>query len=404
MKKEVHVIGGGFSGMTLALKLAEQGLDVHLHEKSNRLGGMLKTEKVPYGLVESAANGILLTKSVESLFSELGLHGLAPLRESKRRFFFREGLKQWPLQIGETIKFATKIMYHLLTRKRRLVPQRMESLQRWGDRNIGSQSTRFLLGPALQGIYAGDLNQMSASLILGPLFKKNRKRNPYRGTYSALEGMQELVNALEKKLGEVGVKIHLNATIELKNFKEVPTVIATSVKAAAELLWPVDPGLASTLKRVNTAPLVSVTCFFRRYQTKYQGFGALIPRGLSLRALGVLFNSYIFAGRDSFYSETYIFGGATDQKINQLSNVQIRELIEKEREIIFEEKLPLVELYIHRWPDGLPYYDLSLEQVLREVSTPHGLYLHGNYMGGIGLSKILDRSIELAKEISQNAK
>jgi oxygen-dependent protoporphyrinogen oxidase len=66
-------------------------------------------------------------------------------------------------------------------------------------------------------------------------------------------------------------------------------------------------------------------------------------------------------------------------------------------------KEALVDYRIHRWKNALPLYDVELEKVLRDLKKlPKDLYLHGNYMGGIGLSKILDRSKELAEEIAND--
>ena len=40
MNKNVLVVGGGVTGMTTALRLADQGFQIYLAEKSDKLGGL----------------------------------------------------------------------------------------------------------------------------------------------------------------------------------------------------------------------------------------------------------------------------------------------------------------------------------------------------------------------------
>ena len=42
VKKSAHILGGGLSGMTCAIQLAEEGYEAHIIEKEKELGGMLK--------------------------------------------------------------------------------------------------------------------------------------------------------------------------------------------------------------------------------------------------------------------------------------------------------------------------------------------------------------------------
>ena len=60
------------------------------------------------------------------------------------------------------------------------------------------------------------------------------------------------------------------------------------------------------------------------------------------------------------------------------------------------QKPPNLQFYkTTRWPEVLPNYGIKLEQALEEAYLPSYLYLHGNYMGGIGLSRLLERASEL---------
>ncbi len=171
--KKVSVVGAGFAGLTVSLKLAQKGFQVDLYESSARVGGLLGTDYTEYGLAEHAANALLRTDLAESLFRDIELTPLFPLETAKKRFIFRGKPKTWPLSLLETLGMILKAGPHLIFRK--LKPQNGETLQTWGNNHLGLKATRFLLEPAMQGIYGNELSGLSASLILGPLFKKKEK-------------------------------------------------------------------------------------------------------------------------------------------------------------------------------------------------------------------------------------
>ncbi|UOF00810.1 protoporphyrinogen/coproporphyrinogen oxidase [Bdellovibrio reynosensis] len=398
--KKVSVIGAGFAGMTVSLRLAQAGFQVDLYERSDRLGGLLGTDNTEFGIAEKAANALIRTDMADALFTELGLTPSLPLESSKKRFFFREHPRSWPLTFVESVTTLFKVVPKLLFAKKKLKPQRNQTLQTWGEAHLGSSATRFLLGPAMQGIYANDISGLSSALILGPLFG-NRKRSKYKGLLTSSSGMQGLVDKLEQKIREAGVNIHLNSEVNLNDLTG-PVVVATSASGAAALTREVHPRLSAVLAKIKMSSLMSVTVFFDKAQAQFKGFGCLIPRGYGLKTLGILMNSYIFEKRDKTYNETWIMGGHDQEDLLNLSDAELLNLIRAEREKVLGLQDQILGYKINRWPLGLPYYDLNLEGALadlRDANLPKNLYLHGNYLGGIGLSKILERSQMLAEII-----
>ena len=113
-------------------------------------------------------------------------------------------------------------------------------------------------------------------------------------------------------------------------------------------------------------------------------------------------NSYIFQGRDKVYNETWIMGGVKESSLLDLEDTEILKLIAEERFKILGTKEGLLDYRINRWKNALPYYDLNLEKAqgeIRAFATSDKIFLHGNYLYGIGLSKILEQSDILAEEI-----
>jgi oxygen-dependent protoporphyrinogen oxidase len=286
----------------------------------------------------------------------------------------------------------------LVRGKKTLHPSEQETLESWGHRNLGTAATRFLLGPAMQGIYANEVSGLSSDLILSPLFSPRKEK--YRGLLTGPGGMQDLVDHLESKVLSLGVKIHFNSSPLLEDLQG-PVVIATSAAAASTFTRNKFPDLSAILSTIRMTSLISVTLFFEKAQTSYKGFGCLIPRGFNLKTFGILMNSYIFKDRDKNYNETWILGGIRQEELLQLSDSDLLKLLAQERYEVLGRKDSLLDFKINRWKNALPYYDLTLEKAqkdLKSKETPD-LFLHGNYLSGIGLSKILDRSDWIAQQI-----
>lgn len=400
-ERRVTVIGGGFAGLTTAYYLQQAGVKVRVLEKSSRPGGLIGTLRTPHGLVETAANGILNSGRLEALCAAAGISMIEPRRESRARYIWRGGPRKFPLTAGETVRIGTG----LLTNLGRIMPAPGETITRWGERVLGRGATFYGLSTALGGIYAGDSDRMSASLILrrqasaGAAPKSPKPK--IRGTIAPAGGMQELIDGLVRYLEQRGVEIRYN--VEAQVAPGEPTIISTSAAAAAQLLGEVAPGLAALLSRIEMLSLVTVTSFYQPVPGQLNGFGCLFPRDQGFRARGVLMNDAIFAGRSDYRSETWILGGALDRVIVDRTDDEIAAIVATDHERFTGRKETPLGLTITRWPTALPHYDLTLEKVLAELPShldqAGPLALAGNYLGGIGLAKVLDRSAAAAQEM-----
>jgi oxygen-dependent protoporphyrinogen oxidase len=280
----------------------------------------------------------------------------------------------------------------------------VETISDWGRRVVGAGATDYFLAPALGGIYAGDPDKLSASLVFGqatlpPHLQTTRPARPkLHGTVAPPNGMQQLVNGLCDYLNRAGVESVLNHDAKKIEAAE-PVVVCTSASAAAECLAEVAPQLSQSLRQVEMMPVVTATCQFDPAAAKLKGFGCLFPRSEGFRARGVLFNEYIFAGRGPAHSETWIFGGALDRPIVELTDQELIKLIAIERERLYGEHNEAIGIHLTSWPQALPHYSIDLERILTELpAPPANVALAGNYLGRIGLAKLIERAAFVAKE------
>jgi oxygen-dependent protoporphyrinogen oxidase len=395
----ITVVGAGFSGLTTAYFLAKHDCKVRLVEKTDRAGGLIRTIRTEHGLVETAANGLLNSARVEAMCADIGVPLLSTRREGRRRFIYRGRARQIPLKASEVLRVGARVAASVSSLK----PRPLESIAAWGRRVAGAAATNYLVAPALAGIYAGDPERLSASLIFGkaPLPDYLRANRPAKGqvhgTVAPPKGMQQLIEGLCDYLKRAGVEFLFNHD-ERPNPNE-PTVVCLSASAAAGYLSEIAPELSDALRRIEMLSLATVTCFYSKDAAKLNGFGCLFPRDQGFRARGVLFNTSIFEGRGPAHAETWILGGALDAEVVNLSDEELVRLIAAERQRFYGQHDEALDVRITRWPNALPHYSIELERILTTLPPPReNVALVGNYLGRIGLAKILERAVVVAEE------
>lgn len=395
----ITVAGAGFSGLVTAYFLAKYGFNVRVVEKSDRPGGLIRTIRTEHGLVETAANGLLNSVRLQEMCVEIGVTLLPTRREGRKRFIYRDRPRQVPLKVSELLATGARVA----VRSRNLKPIPFESIATWGNRVLGPAMTDYLLTPALGGIYAGDPNRLSASLIFGraqlpPHLSTTRPaKAKLRGTVAPPKGMQQLIDTLFAYLKNRGVDFAFNHTENMDPAN--PTVVCQPAIAAGRYLQAAAPALAEALQSIELLSLATVTCFYDSGAAKLNGFGCLFPRDQEFRARGVLFNDSIFEGRGPAHAETWIFGGALDPDVVNLTDDQFSGLIAKERERFYAVRNEPLAIHVTRWPNAIPHYSLELERTLMTLpAPPRNIALVGNYLGRIGLAKILERAAFVAED------
>ena len=184
-------------------------------------------------------------------------------------------------------------------------------------------------------------------------------------------------------------------------------ILATSLEQAKVLLKK-----TSVYDSINELNSVSLTAVAVQPKTsrKIRGFGCLFPKNENFKSLGVLFNSDIFEGRGHESAENWILPG------QHLDLKSIEHLIRNDRTRLIGEAADFSILKHFVWTKSLPKYDSKLRNFLgSEIFTDADrgvnvdgaclsvngkkVYLTGNYLGGIGLAKILSYNLRLSQRI-----
>jgi len=407
--KQITIIGGGIAGLSAAYFLSQRVAPerITLHEAGDRLGGLLNTVCTPWGLAEEAARAVINHPDWEALCDGVGAALLPADRASRRRYIYRGKPRQMPLTPTELLRTAFGGVVPFVLNRSALKPKPEQTVGDWGRQHLGRGAAHYLVAPALSGIYAGEIDRLSATLILGKFFDRGPKPAKTRikeRTVTPQGGFVDLIAKLETHLRERGVAIQLNSVPNLTpEDLNHPVIVATSAQQAANVLRPVAPAAAESLAGTEMLSLTVVCAWFDPAPGDLQGFGCLFAPDQGFRSLGVIFNDMLFPRGETHRSETWILGGERSPESVGMSDDDLIALVARERARLRGVATPThpVGFHIKRWSQALPYYTPALERVVTGLSLPANLHLTGNYLGGIGLSKIVEQSKAVAERISE---
>ncbi len=396
---KIDIIGGGFSGLMQAFYLTEKGYNVRVFEKETKVGGLLGTKLDSPFLIEQGANAFLANKELERVASVIGVKLRPKKRKARKRYVYNNGeMSRWPLSLFESLPLA-KFALMAKWGKDKLVASPDESLWDWGCRLLGASVTENLLEPGMQGVYATESKNLDAQLILDSL-KKRPKKGKLRGSVAPEGGMGEWIEQTRKYLVENGCEFFLET--EKENLNQNPTIFAVSLADMRSLVNSQRLDIPKSILETKSVSLTSVTLCFGKNKVaqKKDGFGCLFPKKESFNSLGVLFNNNIFKGRGgSHVSETWILN---DDKMDfsHMSHTALIRYVMTDRYKLTGERVDPKKTYVYQWPGKIPLYDSALREFLVDLENDKSPYLFiGNYLGDLGLSKILLKARKNLKKI-----
>ncbi len=398
MKKKAIIVGAGITGLVQAYYLVKAGRSVEVHEQKGEIGGLIATKKTDFGLVETAANAVILSENLHHLFTDIGLDYDPMMESAKKRYIFRGSPCRWPLGVMGTLLIIRRVLYVLFKGWGSLMAHPDESVLEWCERLFSQEINDYLIQPGLQGIYAANTADLSASLILNPLWERfeNTKKSKYRGSVAPAGGMGQLIEHLHTYLLNKGVEFHFASSGPTMDLSHQEWFLCMGVAGTGAWLESNDKELHQDWQKLSAVPLVTTTMFFKQVPEKVNGLGCLFPPKENFNSVGVLFNTSIFPGRSELHSETWIVGSFINSALMDCNDEELKEKLLQDRLRLQACVQEPEDIYINRWPQALVRYDLDLENFLQHFNAREGIHLCGSFMGGIGISKIVDRAQTLA--------
>ena len=399
VSEKIQIVGGGFSGLVQAFYLVEKGFKPVIVEKEDCLGGLLGSHRQRSFLVEQAAGAFLANGELERVSKVIGVPLISTQKKASKKFIYRHGKKcRQPLSLRElTPLFGFFLKGGVRGAIRGL--RSGETLKQWGRRCLGEAATRFVLEPAMQGVFAVSSDQLDADLVLRS-FTKRSKKGRLRGSVAPRGGMGEWIKQMKLYLHSRGCEFVMNH--EVRQLDHRCVFWAVDLASLKKISKRQGERIPPEIQKTRTTSLSSVTLMFEDQNPGQEGFGCLFPGGLGFYALGVLFNHNIFEGRvKGGVSETWILG----DQVMDFSGMSEKALVR----YVLSDRYQLTGVWtqpqsfkIFQWRDRIPVYDKYLKDFIKTLDREERKdFFIGNYLGQLGLSEILIRARANAEKVKE---
>jgi oxygen-dependent protoporphyrinogen oxidase len=429
-------------------RLAGAEISYQLFETSQRLGGVLSTERHKDAdfVIELGAEAWLSEKpAARELCRDLGIEDqLIGSNDAQRRTYILANQRLAALPEGiffvvPASKSAAEWELFSAATQKKIAEERNfkphhaendESVAGFVERHFGAEAVDWLADPMLAGIYGGAAERLSARAVLPRMVEIERKQGSLiralAGTmprssqplFSTLrDGMQSLVEKLVASLDRRRVFINqsvqtissigngwkLKTTGAVFEFDSI--VCALPAYAAAELLQSEAPQLARELVGIEYSSSAVVALAYRHQQPLPSGFGFLVPRNQKRRLMACTFVHQKFSGRAPAGAMLLraFFGGVRDPEVLELSDDELASLAQAELQSILKLTSKPAFTRVQRWPRSMPQYNVGhLERVARieklAAALP-GLKLAGSAYHGVGIPDCIHRGREAARNL-----
>jgi protoporphyrinogen/coproporphyrinogen III oxidase len=449
------VVGAGVAGLAAAHAAldAVPGIEVHVLERTHRVGGLIETERTAHGyLVEHGADCLVTSKPAGMDVAErLGLvDDMVTGAGTPRTTFIARGgaliglppgmafgIPQgtWAVLRSPVLSLPAKLRMAFEPLVRRGAGEDDESVATFIERRFGGELVERVIEPLLGGIHGApaaelslraclprlrELERLHGSVVLGMRRSEapgDAPRSRTRGgpavppVVSLRDGMESLPRALARPLGrrihfgtsvtriervaDGGYRLHLGDGDVLD---ADAVVVAAPAHAAAPMVGSLSPALATLLSGVRHRPVSCVNLAWERSQVPHplEGTGFVVPATEGRATRACTWSSVKWPGRAPDASvllrSVVDAPGAEDDDLVAAARRDLRDLLG------IEAEPSLVR--VRRRALGLPVYEVGyldrLASMRNEAAALGAFALAGNAQGGIGVSDCIDSGRQAA--------
>ncbi len=384
---KVAVFGGGISGLTAAYYAKQQGAEVTLFEKSERVGGWLETMREPF-FFEMGPRTFKTSRSLAllNLMIELGLKDqlIASAENAKARYLFLDGrLQRFPKPL-----FSWKVLTGLL-REWSVAPRREdESIYEFAKRRFNKEVAERIFDALSMGVFAGDIHELSiencfpffkelereyGSITKGMILRKKKKSPPppfEAELFTLKNGTQSLVDALSAQVEiETGsdktpaeLKEHFDKVICALPFNELIRLFSLK------------------MEKMDYRSIDVFHLGFKRNVLPMKGFGYLVPTRENKGVMGCIFDSSIFPQQNHSCDETRMTIMAQPQ-------TSLGIILKELKEQLGLDTAPDFHMH-HHLQDAIPQYRIGHREMIvaLKAQMPSWCHLAGNYLMGASVN------------------
>lgn len=434
MSVDVAVVGAGISGLAAAYELQRRGVRVRVLEASDRLGGVIRSDRFDGWVIDGGPDSLLVQKpAAVALCRELGLGDrlistLTPrtayiLRNDRLHALPEGSFLGFPLRLGA---LANSSLFSLGGKLRMacevLIPRTEddedESIASFVRRRFGQEAVDYLAEPLLAGIHAGDVDRLSVRALFPRLvdaerqsgsiiraFRALRMKPAPQGAFVSLPGgVAELADALIATF-KPGTLVTGTRVTDLRRaaafliettagtVEARAVILAVPAYAAGGMLRGIHTGLAALCEDVPYASTATVAFGYRSDQIDHpmRGSGFVVPRverSPLLAATWVTSKWPHRAPEGHVLLRAFLGGGRDARRLDQTD----AELIDLAREAL-AEVMPITGdpmfTRLYRWTRQSPQYEVGhLERMAAielHLARVPGLFVTGSGFRSIGI-------------------
>jgi oxygen-dependent protoporphyrinogen oxidase len=451
--EKIVILGAGISGLSAAYGLNRDGVEITILESGSEPGGSMITRREDGYLIDFGPNsGLETTPLIGQLVEEVGLEDefIYAQEESNNRYILRND-RLYPLPMSPIAFLRTRLFSKRA--KLRLLAEPMigrsedgyyQSVSQFVERRLGREFLDYAINPFVAGVFAGSPDRLSVKSAFPKLYRleevyggllkglvkgaKERKKRAEHSKHTARlfsfkSGMQTLPKAIARVLRE---RIMYNCSVEKvlkgkrrlevlyrhngRSRKMVADTVLSAIPAyeASSVFKELDGLLADHLERIYYPPVKVLFLGFAKEMIGrlLDGFGFLIPEKEKKTFLGSIWSSSIFPGRsdEDLAAFTLFVGGARSAELFDMPDARIFDSVLKEFKEIMSIKANPLFVKEKMWPRAIPQYDVGYiehERYFERFETENpGVFLSGNYRGGISVGDCIRNSELTCKRIN----
>ena len=423
------VVGGGISGLVAAhrLRIAAPDARITLFDPADRLGGVLRTERIGGQLVDVGAEAFIARRpEVTALLAELGLADRQIGTTGVRPLIYSEGrLHPMPQGTLQGIPAQAASMTGLVddATVERIAGEANRPLS-WrpgadptvaelvGDR-FGAQVVSRSVDPLLSGVYAGSsatiglraaTPTLAAALDRGAPSLTEAVRlalpPPLGGSvFGAVDGgYAVLLDALFRRAavewvqtGVARVSRHENgwdlADDEGSHWQADGVVLAVPAPRLPRLIDGIAPAAAAAARRIQVASTALVLLALPGGTPLPEQSGVLVAAGEHLNSKAMTLTSRKWGRRGNVELVRLSFGRFGDTLARNAGDEDLLSWAAQDLATVFGIDVDTVDCHVQRWIDALPQYGPGHADLIAELRAglPPTLAVAGAYLDGIGV-------------------
>lgn len=413
----IAIVGAGLTGLALAHELRRLGADHVVLEASDRVGGVIRSDRVQGRLVEHGPQRARLTQQMTRLIGELDLADqviTAPAGLSL--FVFADArLRPVPLSVRELLRsdlLSPPARLRVLLEPLTAAPRDHERVSELLTRKMGAQAYHRMLGPLYGGLYASDPADMVVGLSLGatlrdlgvsrslllPLLRRGGRVSP-PPAISFADGLETLPRALyaahrdRVRLGARVAAIRRDGSgfrlrVGTDDLHADRVVLTVDAGQAAAMLREPAPGEADRISELRYNPLAIVHLLA---EGTPEALGYQVALGEELLTRGVTFNHWMFRGESV---HTAFLGGSRGARVAEMSDGAVADAAVDEFRLVTGASASVLSIVRAE----MPAWDVTW-QAVQKLSLPEGLFIAANWLARPGIPGRLGQASRLARAL-----